>query len=604
MNLSTASAVVRRGLRNFGPQHCIQHCRPFSVQKKDVSDEFTHVIVGAGSAGCVLANRLSADPSNRVLLLEAGRKDHTWQIHMPAALIYPLASKRYNWYYHTVSQPHMDNRKMYWPRGKVLGGSSSINAMCYVRGHPYDYDRWETEGAKGWSYADCLPYFKRAQCHELGGNDYRGGSGPLNVSRGKTNNPLFEAFIEAGLQSGYPYTDDMNGYQQEGFGYMDLTIHKGVRWNTANGYLRKGGVQKRQNLTISSQSLAHRIIFEGNKAIGVEYMQNKVKKVARAAQDVILSGGAINSPQLLMLSGVGNADDLTVLDIPVVAHLPGVGQNLQDHLEVYVQHRCTQPITLYPAQWKFPHNMIRIGLQWFLFQTGLAASPHLEAGGFIRSRPGVEHPDIQFHFLPSVVNDHGREPGTCHAFQVHVGSMRATSRGTIKLKSKDPFEHPILDPNYLATEIDRWEMRECIKLTREIFAQPAFDPYRAEELQPGISVQTDAEIDAFIRAKADSAYHPSCTCKMGSEDDPMAVVDSSTRVFGIENLRVVDASIMPSIASGNLNAPTIMIAEKSADIILGKAPLTRADVPVWRPSTLEIQRCKGQDEPEKHAAVA
>ncbi|PIK49218.1 putative choline dehydrogenase, mitochondrial-like [Apostichopus japonicus] len=550
--------------------------------------EYTHIIVGAGSAGCVLASRLTEDQDKKVLLLEAGPKDWSWKIHMPAALMYPLDSTTYNWSYSTVPQKHMNNREMYHPRGKVWGGSSSINAMCYVRGHPMDQDRWAKEGAAGWAFADCLPYFKRAENYERGEDEYRGGSGPQHVSRGKTGNILFEKFIEAGEQAGYQRTTDMNGFKQEGFGYMDLTVHKGVRWSTANGYLRRA--LKRPNLTVESRTLATKILFDGLKAVGVEYEKRGNPRSAYASTEVILSGGAINSPQLLMLSGVGNADDLKELGIPVVHHLPGVGSNLQDHLEFYVQQACTQPITIYKAQWKFPHVMVKVGLQWFLTQTGWGATPHLEAGAFVRSRPGVEHPDIQFHFLPSVVNDHGRVPGDCHAFQVHVGPMRPTSRGNIKLKSKNPKEGPLIDFNYLSTEIDRWEARQSIKLAREVFAQKAFDPYRGREIQPGLEVQTDEQIDEFVRSCGDTAYHPSCTCKMGLETDPMAVVNNKTEVLGMSNLRVVDASIMPSVASGNLNAPTIMIAEKSADIIRGRAPLPQIHVPLWKPETLETDR--------------
>ncbi|XP_071172539.1 uncharacterized protein [Mytilus edulis] len=556
--------------------------------KSDISSVHDYVIVGAGSAGCVLANRLSANEENKVLVLEAGPKDYTWKIHMPAALMYNLCDDNYNWYYHTEPEKGMNDRVMYWPRGRVWGGSSSLNAMVYIRGNALDYDGWEKLGATSWSYADCLPYFRKAQCHELGENDYRGGSGPLHVSRGKNKNPLFQAFIDAGVEAGYPFTDDMNGYQQEGLGWMDMTIHKGLRWSAASAYLRPAN--KRNNLTAEVKALTNRIIFDNNRAVGVEYEQGGVVKRAMANKEVILSGGAINSPQLLMLSGIGNADDLKKLNIPVVQNLPGVGENLQDHLEVYVQYELTQPLSLYKAQWKFPHNMIRIGLQWFATQKGDGASAHLESGGFIRSRAGVEFPDIQFHFLPSTVNDHGRKMGDRHACQVHVGTLRPTSRGHIKLKSNNPRDHPKLVANYMSTQDDIEDMRNSVRLAREIFQQKAFQPYVGPELNPGSKVQSDAEIDEYVRRMGDSAYHPSCTCKMGSPSDTMTVVDPETKVLGIEGLRVVDASIMPAMVSGNLNGPTIMVAEKAADIILGNKPLPKSNAPVYRTKTLETQR--------------
>ncbi|HEY5701144.1 MAG TPA: choline dehydrogenase [Gammaproteobacteria bacterium] len=542
---------------------------------------YDYIIIGAGSAGCVLANRLTEDPDTRVLLLEAGPPDGSIFIHMPAAFSFPLSNDKYNWFYFSEPESGMNGRRMYCPRGRVLGGSSSINGMAYVRGNPLDYERWAGNSLPSWSYANCLPYFKKAETRINGGDEYRGHDGPLMVSTGACDNPLFEAFIEAGVQAGYPYTEDMNGFQQEGFGPMDMTVFRGRRCSAARSHLKPA--MQRPNLTVQSRTLCSRIVFDKGRAVGVETVHRGQMGTVRAEREVILSGGAINSPHLLLLSGIGDADALRSVGIDVIANLPGVGANLQDHLEIYVQHACTQPISLYRAM--NPLRRLFIGLRWMLFSTGDGATSHFEAGGFIRSRPGVAHPDLQYHFLPIAINYDGKSPAGGHGFQAHVGPMRPTSRGHVKLRSTDPGKAPEIVFNYLSTESDRGEMRAAVRLTREIFSQPAFDPFRGQELSPGVSMQSDAELDAFARAKGESAYHPSCTCKMGTGED--AVVDEEARVRGVDGLRVVDASIMPDIVSGNLNAPTIMIAEKAADTIRGRAPLGPIYAPFYRAENYE-----------------
>jgi choline dehydrogenase len=534
---------------------------------------FDYVIVGAGSAGCVLADRLSADGRNTVCVLEYGGSDRSILIQMPAALSMPMRSARYNWGYHTEPEPGLGGRVLHCPRGKVLGGSSSINGLAYVRGNPRDFDRWEEEGATGWGYRHVLPYFRKAENRRDGGDAYRGENGPLATQRGTLANPLYHAFIEAGRQAGYPVTEDMNGASQEGFGLMDMTVKDGRRWSTANAYLKPA--MKRPNLTVIIGALATRILFEGRRAVGIAYEQGGQVHEVRARREVVLSGGPINNPQLLKLSGVGPAGELREHGIKVVRDLPGVGENLQDHLEFYFQVASRQPITLYAWQGMFGRAVV--GARWLAFGNGLGATNHFEAGGFIRSRPGVEYPDIQYHFLPLAVSYDGKHLATEHGFQAHVGPMRSKSRGWVRLKSNDPREHPHIFFNYMSHPEDWEEMRACVRLTREIFAQAAFDPYRGREIQPGEDVTSDKAIDAFIREKAETAYHPSCTCRMGSRDNPEAVVDPQARVIGLAGLRIADSSIMPSITTGNLNAPTIMIGEKAADHILGSEPLAASN---------------------------
>ena len=550
----------------------------------DDTPAFDYLIIGAGSAGCVLANRLTEDEGVSVLLLEAGGSDRSIFIQMPAALSIPMNTRRYNWRYETEPEPNMNGRRMHCPRGRVVGGSSSINGMVHVRGNPLDFDGWQAEGAKGWSFADVLPYFRKAETRAEGGDAYRGDGGPLATSNGTCGNPLYAAFVEAGVQAGYGRTEDMNGFRQEGFGRMDMTIRRGRRWSTANAYLRPAS--KRSGLEVETGALTTRILFEGRRAVGVEYQHRGRTRRARAGREVILSGGPINAPQLLQLSGIGDGDRLRGLGIPVVHDLPGVGENLQDHLELYVQQQCLEPITLYRVL--NPLGRLRIGIEWILFKTGLGATNHFETGGFIRSRPGVEFPNLQFHFLPVAISYDGSGMATCHGYQAHVGPMRSKSRGRVAITSSDPRVHPSVLFNYMSHEDDRIEMRAAVRLTREIFQQEAFARYRGEELAPGEAVHTDDEIDAYVRERAESAYHPSCTCKMG--DDPMAVVDPETRVHGIAGLRVVDSSIMPAITTGNLNAPTIMIAEKAADLIRGRDPLPHSDAPFYRAPDWEVRQ--------------
>ena len=545
-----------------------------------MSKSYDYVIVGGGSAGSALANRLSADPSISVLVLEAGRSDFKMDpfIHMPAALAFTIGRRLYDWKYESEPEPYLGGRRVYHARGKVLGGSSSINGMIFQRGNPLDYERWTADpGMEQWDYRHCLPYFKRMETCLAGADEWRGGSGPLVLERGPAINPLFGAFFEAAQQAGYPLTDDVNGYRQEGFAPFDRNVHRGRRLSAARAYLHP--VMKRPNLNVETLAHATKLITEGNRVVGVDYVRaGRVKRSVRAGE-VILCGGAINSPQLLQLSGIGNAADLGSLGIDVVADLPGVGENLQDHLEVYVQYASKQPVSIAP--WMKHRHKPRIGAEWMFLRKGVGASNHFEAGGFIRSNDTVDYPNEMFHFLPIAIRYDGSQPASEHGYQVHIGPMYSDCRGTVKLKSRDPFEHPALRFNYLSTKTDRQEWIEMVRAARNIMNQPAFEPFNDGEISPGPSVETDQEILDWVAKDAETALHPSCTTKMGT-DDASVLDPNSMRVHGVDGVRVVDASSMPYVTNGNIYAPVMMLAEKAADLILGNTPLAPADVAYYR----------------------
>ena len=559
----------------------MRRTRPISTTTYD------YVIVGGGSAGCALANRLSADPTKTVLVLEAGRRDSKWDvfIHMPAALAFPIGSRFYDWKYESEPEPFMNGRKVYHARGKVLGGSSSINGMIFQRGNPMDFERWGADpGMETWDYAHCLPYFKKMETCMAGADTWRGDRGPLVLERGPAKSSLFAAFFEAVQQAGYPITKDVNGYQQEGFAKFDRNIRRGRRLSAARAYLHP--VLKRPNLDLICRAFVNRVLFDGTTATGVEFVVGRGKTQIVNAKEVVLCGGAINTPQLLQLSGVGNASELKALGIPVVHDLPGVGEHMQDHLEVYIQHSSTQPVTMQPAlkMWKRPW----IGFKWLFLRRGEGATNHFEAGGFVRSNVDVEYPNLMFHFLPIAIRYDGSPPPGGekieHGYQVHVGPMYSDSRGSVKIKSANPREKPALRFNYLSTEQDRREWVEAIHVTRSILDAPAFSPFSGGEISPGASVQTDEEILEWVAKDAETALHPSCTCRMGT--DEMSVVDPLTmRVHGIEGVRVCDASAMPYVTNGNIYAPVMMMAEKAADLIAGNTPLPAEHADFYRHTT-------------------